>query len=410
MRSDLEQDTSGDTPQNLYQVQEGPTINRGPTVGGRFIVPTLPTSDGHGSQVVELGVEHPDALDSHSRDELRKAGETKGFGRAMRPLAVVVGMNTTGGIIVEELRRAQRQGMSILGYISEHAGACAGAGTQKNGLPILGGRDVLSFLIEDGLIDTIIMAVDYTAHPELFQQAIEATQRGISVIPMAMVYERTWSKVPIEHLGDQWYAALPSEIRFRPLYLCWRKVIDITFALVGMAVMLLLLPVLALLIYLESPGPIFYSQERLGYQGRKFFIHKFRSMYTDAECTGHPRWASEDDPRMMRVGRFLRATHLDELPQVLNILRGEMSLIGPRPERAMFVSQLAKTIPFYLCRLSVKPGLTGWAQVKYPYGSSVRDALEKLQYDLYYIKHQSPILDVRIILYTLVEMVLCRGR
>ncbi len=402
MRSDLERDTPGGTPQNLYRVQEE----------------VLPTSDAHGSQTAaQLGVEDPDAPDSHSRDELRRTGETKGFGRAMRPLAVVVGMNTTGGIIVEELRRAHRQGMSILGYISEHAGACAEAGShpslsprQTDGLPILGGRDVLSFLIEDGLIDIIIMAVDYKAHPELFQQAIEATQRGISVIPMAMVYERTWSKVPIEHLGDQWYAALPSEIRFRPLYLCWRKVIDITFALVGMAVMLLLLPVLALLIYLESPGPIFYSQERLGYQGRKFFIHKFRSMYTDAECTGHPRWASEDDPRMMRVGRFLRATHLDELPQVLNILRGEMSLIGPRPERAMFVSQLAKTIPFYLCRLSVKPGLTGWAQVKYPYGSSVRDALEKLQYDLYYIKHQSPILDVRIILYTLVEMVLCRGR
>ena len=407
MRSDLERDTPGVTPQNLYRVQEGPTINRDtcppgrvPTVGGRFIVP-----------------QNPDAPDSHSRDDLRRAGETKGFGRAVRPLAVVVGINAAGGIIVEELRRAQRPGMNILGYISEHAGECAEAGShpslsprQTDGLPILGGRDVLSFLIENGLIDIIIMAVDYKAHPELFQQAIEATQRGISVIPMAMVYERTWSKVPIEHLGDQWYAALPSEIRFRPLYLCWRRVIDITFALVGMAVMLLLLPILALLIYLESPGPVFYSQERLGYQGRKFFIHKFRSMRTDAECAGHPRWARQDDPRVMGVGHFLRAMHLDELPQVLNILRGDMSLIGPRPERAAFVSQLAKTIPFYLCRLSVKPGLTGWAQVKYPYGSSVRDALEKLQYDLYYIKHQSPILDVRIILMTVVEMVLCRGR
>jgi exopolysaccharide biosynthesis polyprenyl glycosylphosphotransferase len=398
MRSDLERDTPGGTPQNLYRVQKE----------------ALPISDGHGSQTAELGVEveveHPDAPDSHSRDDLRRTGETKGFGRAVRPLAVVVGINAAGGIIVEELRRAQRPGMNILGYISEHAGACAEAGSQKNGLPILGGRDVLSFLIEDGLIDIIIMTVDYKTHPELFQQAIEATQRGISVVPMAMVYERMWGKVPIEHIGDQWYAALPSEIRFRPLYLCWRKAMDVTFALVGMVVLLLLMPVLTLLIYLESPGPVFYSQERLGYQGRKFFIHKFRSMRTDAECAGHPRWASQDDPRVMRVGRFLRATHLDELPQVLNILRGDMSLIGPRPERAAFVSQLAKTIPFYLCRLSVKPGLTGWAQVKYSYGSSDRDALEKLQYDLYYIKHQSLILDIRVILMSVVEMVLCRGR
>ncbi len=357
MRSDLERDTPGETSQNLYQVQEEAlrtgVIHHAP----HSLAEQPPGRDSSRPYAVE----HPDAPDSHSRDDLRRTGETKGSGRAVRPLAVVVGTSATGGIIVEELRRAQRPALNILGYISEHAGECAEAGTQKNGLPILGGRDVLSFLIEDGLIDIIIMAVDYKAHPELFQQAIEATQRGISVIPMAMVYERTWSKVPIEHLGDQWYAALPSEIRFRPLYLCWRKVIDITFALVGMAVMLLLLPVLALLIYLESPGPVFYSQERLGYQGRKFFIHKFRSMRADAECAGHPRWTSEDDPRVMRVGRFLRATHLDELPQVINILRGEMSLIGPRPERAAFVSQLAKTIPFYLCRLSVKPGLTGWA-------------------------------------------------
>ena len=406
MRSDLERDTPGETSQNLYQVQEEAlrtgVIHHAP----HSLAEQPPGRDSSRPYAVE----HPDAPDSHSRDDLRRTGETKGSGRAVRPLAVVVGTSATGGIIVEELRRAQRPALNILGYISEHAGECAEAGSQKNGLPILGGRDVLSFLIEDGLIDIIIMAVDYKAHPELVQQAIEATKLGISVIPMAMVYERTWSKVPIEHLGDQWYAALPSEIRFRPLYLCWRKVIDITFALVGMAVMLLLLPVLALLIYLESPGPVFYSQERLGYQGRKFFIHKFRSMRADAECAGHPRWTSEDDPRVMRVGRFLRATHLDELPQVINILRGEMSLIGPRPERAAFVSQLAKTIPFYLCRLSVKPGLTGWAQVKYPYGSSDRDALEKLQYDLYYIKHRSLILDIRVILMTVVEMVLCRGR
>ncbi|HZR42600.1 MAG TPA: sugar transferase, partial [Ktedonobacteraceae bacterium] len=144
--------------------------------------------------------------------------------------------------------------------------------------------------------------------------------------------------------------------------------------------------------------------------GRKFHILKLRSMHTNAEPVGAPVWASVGDTRVTRVGRFLRSTHLDELPQVLNILRGEMSLIGPRPERQTFVSQLEQVIPFYRCRLRVKPGLTGWAQVKHPYASTNYDALIKLQYDLYYIKHQSFILDLCIILRTVVEMLLCNGR
>lgn len=169
-------------------------------------------------------------------------------------------------------------------------------------------------------------------------------------------------------------------------------------------------PVMALLIRLDSPGPIFYSQERLGYQGKKFRVLKFRSMCRDAECAGCAVWAAKGDRRVTRVGRILRATHLDELPQVLNILRGEMSLVGPRPEREEFVTPLEKTIPFYRCRLSVKPGLTGWAQVKYPYTSSDYKMLIKLQYDLYYIKHQSFVLDICIILQTVREMLLCHGR
>src|SRR5437667_6907200 len=163
---------------------------------------------------------------------------------------------------------------------------------------------------------------------------------------------------------------------------------DITFGLCGMVVLLLILPILALLIYLDSPGPIFYSQERLGYLGKTFRIFKFRSMCVDAEANGQAVWASEDDSRVTSIGRFMRAIHLDELPQILNILRGEMSLIGPRPEREEFTIGLEKTIPFYRCRLAIKPGLTGWAQVKYHYGSTEDDALIKLQYDLYYIKHQ----------------------
>jgi len=185
---------------------------------------------------------------------------------------------------------------------------------------------------------------------------------------------------------------------------------DLSFGLLGLIVLILILPVLALFIYLDSPGSIFYSQERVGHQGRKFRMHKFRSMGTDAELAGQAVWASKDDARVTRIGRFLRTIHLDELPQVFNILRGEMSLIGPRPEQPAFASELEQINPLYRRRLDVKPGLTGWAQVKYGYGSTNLDELEKLQYDLYYIKHQSFKLDMVILLKTIVEVVQHHGQ
>lgn len=202
----------------------------------------------------------------------------------------------------------------------------------------------------------------------------------------------------------------PTERAISVLYFCWRAVMDLTFALCGLLLLLLILPVLALLIYLDSPGPIFYSQERMGYRGRKFHMHKFRSMRPDTEQAGCPVWTTNDDPRVTRVGRFLRATHLDELPQVFNILRGEMSLIGPRPERPEYVAELDKAHILYRYRTAVKPGLTGWSQVKYGYGDASEEELVKLQYDLYYIEHQSFIFDVLIILKTVVEVLLYRGK
>jgi exopolysaccharide biosynthesis polyprenyl glycosylphosphotransferase len=175
---------------------------------------------------------------------------------------------------------------------------------------------------------------------------------------------------------------------------------DVTLAILGSVLFALLLPIIALAIYLDSPGPIFFRQERIGRGGRVFKILKLRTMVPDAEKLTGPKWASADDPRITRVGRLLRRTRLDEAPQLINVLRGEMSLVGPRPERPYFVEQLSESIPFYRTRHIVKPGVTGWAQVKYHYGDSVEDALVKLQYDLYYIRHQSLVLDVLIILRT----------
>ena len=210
-------------------------------------------------------------------------------------------------------------------------------------------------------------------------------------------------------VDDQLYAALPLEGSRSPLYPIWRKVIDITFGLGGAVVLLLLFPIMALLIYLDSPGPICYSQERVGYQGKKFRMLKFRSMCTEAEPAGCAVWAAEHDTRVTPIGRFIRSFHIDELPQVINILQGEMSLIGPRPEREEFVTELEKAIPFYRRRLTVKPGLTGWAQVKYGYTRTSQEALIKLQFDLYYIEHQSIALDISIILKTIVEILLHHG-
>lgn len=184
---------------------------------------------------------------------------------------------------------------------------------------------------------------------------------------------------------------------------------DLAFGICGLAILCILLPVLALLIYLDSPGQIFFIQERAGYRGRTFRMLKFRSMSANVEQAPDGQWTTEHDPRVTRIGQFMRATHLDELPQALNILRGDMSLIGPRPERPAYIAELAKENIFYSYRLSVKPGLTGWAQVKYGYGSGEQDELVKLQYDLYYIKHRSFLLDILIILKTVLEVVLGHG-
>lgn len=197
--------------------------------------------------------------------------------------------------------------------------------------------------------------------------------------------------------------------RLPVFYLCWRKAVDIGFGLLGSVVLLVLLPLLALIIYLDSPGPIFFKQERVGFLGKKFCMYKFRSMHVNAEHVGQAAWTVKKDPRVTRIGRFLRATHLDELPQALNILHGEMSLIGPRPEVEEYVQEFEKVNPSYRRRLVVKPGLTGWSQVNYGYGSSSKDELEKLQYDLYYIENRSFALDFHIILKTVVEVVLCHG-
>ncbi len=189
-----------------------------------------------------------------------------------------------------------------------------------------------------------------------------------------------------------------------------KRLFDITVSLIGLALAAPIMALVALAIKLESSGPMLYRQSRLGQNGCVFILNKFRSMRQDAEKHTGPVWTTAKDTRITRVGAVLRRTRLDELPQLVNVLVGHMSFIGPRPERPEFVTELQKTIPFYMERLAVKPGITGWAQVRYRYGSSVEDAVEKLQYDLYYIKNLSLFLDLLIVLNTVQVVLFARGR
>ena len=193
----------------------------------------------------------------------------------------------------------------------------------------------------------------------------------------------------------------------------FRTVVKRIFDLVGAMVLLVLaspiMLVTAVLIYLESGGPVLYYQERVGLGGRLFNVVKFRSMRTDAEKDGKPRWAAMQDDRVTRVGRIIRKLRIDELPQLLSVLAGDMSLVGPRPERPYFVDKLTQQIPYYAVRQSVKPGVTGWAQVRYHYGASVEDAVEKLQYDLYYVKNNTLFLDLVVLFETVGVVLMAKG-
>jgi exopolysaccharide biosynthesis polyprenyl glycosylphosphotransferase len=269
----------------------------------------------------------------------------------------------------------------------------------------------LPTLVKRYQIAELIMAYGSELPSTIFQGIMDCYEQEITIVPMPLLYEQLTGRVPIEHVGQQhWTVVLPLEGHsVFNLYPALKRLLDITLALIGLVCFAAILPPLVLIMLLDCPGPIFYRQERVGRGGRPFQIIKLRSMIPNAETGSGPKWAQKDDPRVTRFGRILRKTRLDEFPQLINVLRGEMSLIGPRPERAFFVDQLTEQIPFYRTRLAVKPGLTGWAQVRYRYGNSREDALVKLQYDLYYIRHQSLALDLLILIRTVGKMLMFQG-
>jgi sugar transferase (PEP-CTERM system associated) len=238
---------------------------------------------------------------------------------------------------------------------------------------------------------------------------LEMKLAGVQFDHLASVYEEYTGKIALENLRPSWLIFSHGFRKSRWLS-AFKRATDVSVAVVGLLICFPLLAVIAIAVRVTSPGPALYHQRRVGLLGREFIVHKFRSMRVDAEADTGPVWAAKvGDPRATRIGVFLRRTRFDELPQLWNVLVGEMSLVGPRPERPEFVRQLTGEIPFYGQRHVVRPGLTGWAQVRYTYGASTEDALQKLQYDLYYIKNMSAALDVFILLGTIKTVILQRG-
>lgn len=299
-------------------------------------------------------------------------------------------------------------GYRVLGFVDDGVPS----GSVVEGVPVVGARGDLTRLCGQLQINELVVAITHleTMDVELFEAIQECREWGISITTMTDLYERLTGRIAIEHAGRALAVAMP--VVQRPthrFYLALQRGLDIMGALVGCILLGLIIPFVWAANRAKSPGPLFYAQERVGKGGRSFQILKFRSMRTDAEKFGAV-WAEENDPRITPVGRILRGTRLDEMPQFWNILKGDMSLIGPRPERPHFVSQLTREIPFYRVRHAVKPGLTGWAQVRYRYGASVEDSLIKLQYDLFYIKRQSLLLDLEIVFKTIPIIVGFKGR
>ena len=256
--------------------------------------------------------------------------------------------------------------------------------------------------------------VDFTdkllRDPKLTDKLLQYKLEGLQYYNYLEFYETYESKLPISHLSPKWFLENTGfEIYHNNFNLKAKRLLDLLFALLIGIFAAPVIVLAAIIVKLESKGPIFFIQERIGEGNKKFNIVKFRSMTTDAEKDG-PQWASKNDNRVTKFGKIMRATRIDELPQLWNVLRGEMSFVGPRPEREYFIQQLEKEIPYYNLRHTVKPGLTGWAQVMYPYGASIEDAYRKLQYDLYYIKNHDILFDVKILLKTVTIVIFGKGR
>jgi sugar transferase (PEP-CTERM system associated) len=329
-------------------------------------------------------------------------------GRA-RPVErlLLVGTGTALIELATDLRdRREELGAEIVGFVDPDPDK---VGQPLEGVPVIGSIEDIPAIVNDRDVDRVVVSLAEARGKLPMDRLLEMKLAGVRFDHLATVYEEYTGKIAVENLRPSWLI-FSEGFRKSRFISAVKRATDIGAAAFGLAVASPIVLVCGLLVRLTSPGPAFYHQVRVGQNGRDFRVHKFRSMRQDAESKTGAVWAQAgNDPRVTMVGKILRRTRLDELPQLWNVLVGDMSLVGPRPERPEFVKDLTVQIPFYGQRHVVKPGLTGWAQVRYEYGASVEDSMQKLQYDLFYIKNLSMALDLYIIVETIKTVLVRRG-
>lgn len=325
---------------------------------------------------------------------------------ALRENLLILGTGHTAQQIADEVLRRPLLGYHIVGFLGEHP---AEVGRRYKGLTVLGTATDVLRLVHTSKVGLVVVALEDRRGRLPVDDLLDCRVAGVRVEDAPGFFERLTGKLMVSDIRPSWFVFSPGFTSPR-LFRVTKPLFERLLAGLLLVLLAPLLGLLALLVRLDSRGPAFFRQPRVGLRGRTFDIVKLRTMRTDAEAATGPVWASpEDDPRITRVGRILRTLRLDELPQLLNIARGEMSFVGPRPERPHFVEKLRQVIPYYDERHSVRPGITGWAQVRFGYSSTIEDSERKLQFDLYYVKNMSAFLDVAVVLDTFKVMLLGRG-
>jgi len=325
-----------------------------------------------------------------------------------RRRVLIIGAGQAGQTLAELYETLSTRSFNIVGFVDDDK--------QKikkvfHGLRVLGSSDRLLPLIDEHRVTDLVVAINGEIQGATFQTILDTQEKGVEVARMPILYEEMTGRVPIHHLESDWIIrSFVDEVRVSGFYELTKSLLDILGSLIGLVILTLFFPFIAIATLVDSGFPIMYSQTRLGKGARRFTIYKFRTMKQNAELNGEAKLTEKNDPRVTRVGDFLRKTRLDEFPQFWNVLRGEMSLVGPRAERPELVESFQKQVPFYRARLLVKPGLTGWAQINYGYFASVTEMAVKLEYDLYYIKHRTLSMDFQIILRTIGTVLRRTGR
>ena len=318
---------------------------------------------------------------------------------------LVLGTGRLAKELVAEILKRPELGIRVCGFLDPDP---AMKGKSIVNPRVVGSPAELTELVAAQHIDRIAVEMADRRGQMPVDELLKLKLKGVAVEEATSLYERVAGRIPIVNLKPSWMI-FNGGFEVSRARLLQKRILSIVASLVLLIFFSPFLLLLALLIKLDSPGPVFYPQERVGKDGKIFTLYKLRSMYQDAEKHTGPVWADRSDPRVTRMGRIMRRLRLDEVPQLFNVLRGDMSLVGPRPERPRFVRELSSLIPFYDLRHSVKPGLTGWAQIHFGYANSVHDAVEKLQYDLFYIKNMSPMLDLVILFETAKTVLVRRG-